>query len=80
MKNTPFSFLPLVFHWDKWDNWDKSPKALSIGNIWFSFCIFSVGQHRDKVGQISCRTYQDGKSAAQGYLPGTPSGPGFRLA
>ncbi len=40
MKNTPLSFPPLIFHWDKWDNWDKSPKALPIGNLAFSFCIF----------------------------------------
>ena len=67
-----FSFPPPVFCWDKWDNWDKSPKALPIGLLAFAFCIFLVGRHRDTVGQLSFRTYQDGKSAAQGHLSPAP--------
>ena len=59
--DAPLSY-PSIFHWDNWDNWDKSPKALPIGRLAFSFCIFSVGQHWDRVGQISFRTYQDEKT------------------
>jgi len=60
--NKRSAFPPCFFHWDKWDNWDKSPKALPIGNLVFPSCIFIVGQHWDTVGQLSCRTYQDGKA------------------